>query len=231
MNKFLFYILLILIFLGLSKGLSIGRKDDTLYVEEEKKLSTLFEGRPLSIILIDHYETGMIIKTYYHKYKLVYDYKAPQVITVKTSKQFTQDNLDHIGLSLFRRTHHGNESFLPSIPGSLYLGNQAYGHWNYNRKRKEKYWVFHRTYQNLTKIFGWGNFVANYDFYKNMLLAFEEKRVFYGTNHEFGTKGKITQKNFPEFFHKKDGHNITLKDFFRKILKRQSKRISYERNI
>jgi hypothetical protein len=74
LNKIVIYILLLLVYLGLSKSLSPSEYGVN-YVHNTESLSKLIGAGPVSVILTDIHSTGFIIKTYYHKYKVVYGFQ------------------------------------------------------------------------------------------------------------------------------------------------------------
>ena len=56
------------------------------------------------------------------------------------------------------------------------------------------------------------------------LRRIKEKKAFFGFNDEFGIKGSITKKSFPNYFSKlEDTKNINYKEFFNDYLKKNFK--------
>lgn len=233
MNKISLYVLLILIFLGLSKSFSPSEQR-TPYLANEQVYSDFFFGAPLSIILVDSFKTGFLIKTYFHRYKIVHGFKIPEEIVVRTSKKFWDKNLPNKGLSLFRRKEvlfeepgkkeakqkyvseleQGHEeSTVPMPPGILYVGDHAYGRWRLIDSG-EKVWTFHRAYRHFPKIFKWGGFRPTQDFQKTAEVYTTQDRPFYGLNNEFGTNGEITKEEFKDTLNT-DEHKI---EFIKHIL-------------
>jgi hypothetical protein len=198
MNKISFYILLIIIFLGLSKSFAPS-EINTDYVFSEKALPGLFQGEPISIILIDSFQTGFLIKTYYHKYRVIgADAIKNQVydtIIVRTSQDFWKKNIPNLGMSLFSRDLNNRVSTTPLPPGSIFIGNPSYGGWE--MIDDQKVWIFYKSYaSNTTHIFSWGDFIPSHDFYQRMKVFADQNRPFYGMNNEFGTNGSITKLYF-----------------------------------
>lgn len=211
MNKISLYVLLILIFLGLSKSFSPSEKK-TLYVANEQVFSDTFPGSPVSVILMDSFRTGFLIKTYFQKYKIVHGFRIPREIVVRTSKEFWEENLKNEGMSLFRRKDISyynkkskkknkytseldpleNESSIPMPPGFLYLDDRAFGRWRL-KNSGEKVWTFHRAYRHFPKMFGWGTFRPSHTFYEKAQIFLTGERAFYGLNNEFGPEGQITK--------------------------------------
>lgn len=196
MNRFSLYVFLILIFLGLSKSFSPSEQRTT-YIESEKVFSSYFNGAPLSLILLDSFQNGFLIKTYYQRYKIVHGFKAPDEIIVRTSGKFWEKGLPFRGMSLFRRFENSlKEEVIPMPPGTLYIGNPSYGHWEFNSSGT-KFWRFHRAYRQFPTLFAWGDFIPSFEFFKQIQIFFINERPFYGINGEFGSKGHITKLNVP----------------------------------
>lgn len=191
MSKITIYILLILIFLGLSRGFS-NKEHKLHYIKNERVYANFFYEGPLSVILVASFNKGTFIKTYYHQYKVIYAFKQPDLITVKTSRAFWEKNAKNLGLSLFRVTEEGDQSEIPMPPGALFLGDLAYGSWKHSDSG-EKVWRFHIPYADFDKLLGWGNFRPSFEFYKVMNSHLEQNKVFKGLNGEFGTGGKVSK--------------------------------------
>jgi hypothetical protein len=212
------YIVLVLVFLGLSKSFNISSKG-TEYLYNENGYSGFFPGSPLSVILAERFETGFLIKTYYHRYLLIEGVNTPKYVTVRTSPNHYNAYEKYVGLSVFRRTDRSfEEDKTPLPPGSLYLGNPAYGSWKRNRKTGDKKWEFHRAYKNYVLYFAWGDFRPDYEFFQKLQESVKFEKPFYGVNEEFGSKGEISLK----FFNK---HNLNavkdredIKALFNKLL-------------
>jgi len=216
MNKISLYVLLILVYLGISKSFSPSEKK-TPYLVNEKVFTNYFKGDPLSVILVDSFSTGLMIKTYHHKYKLVYAFTLPEEIIIRTSREFWQANLNNHGNSLFRRNERANiNSTIPMPPGSLYIGNPAYGTWE-PTDYGSKVWTFHRAYQNFPKIFGWDEFRPNLDFYQRMKIYQSNEKPYYGPNNEFGTHGLIRRER-KDYKRKKKINLPTLKSTIQKYI-------------
>ncbi|MCO4792428.1 MAG: hypothetical protein KC493_01855 [Bacteriovoracaceae bacterium] len=217
MNKISLYVLLILIYLGLSKSFSPSEQRIP-YIINEKVYANFFRGTPLSVMLIDSFQTGFLIKTYFQKYKVFHGFKSPEIVTVRTSPEFWNRNLKNLGLSLFRRYDGpNNTSTTPLPPGSLYIGNLAFGSWHYKNSGK-KVWRFHRAYRHFPKIFAWREFNPSFEFFERMKIHIQHQQPFYGLENEFGEKGSVTSLTFnnsndktPEGRNKLSKH---LKKFF-----------------
>ncbi len=218
MDKVALYLLFLLIYVGLAKSLSINERG-IISISDKQEIAKLIQDSPMSIILINMHTTGFLVKSYYHKYSIVYGYKPAEKIIMKVSPAYYKTNKDFIGLSLLRRFSTGEVEFLPLPPGSLFLGNQAYGTWN-RQSSKEKTWRFHRAYRHLYRYLGWGNFRPSYKFFQELSSARKANSPFWGLNGEFGPNGELTQKIFPHYFQKKIQPSfLSFKSFLKQFSK------------
>ena len=85
MNKIIVYCILLLFYLGLSKSLSPSEFGIN-YINSDSLLSQIVPGKPVSVILTDIHSTGFLIKTFYHKYKIVYGFQSYEELIVRTSR-------------------------------------------------------------------------------------------------------------------------------------------------
>ena len=194
MNKISLYILLILVFLGLSKSFSPNHKN-IKFLKNKNSFSTLEDEAPISLILIESFTRGTFIKSYLQKYKLIHGFKPKEtkIITFRTTKDFWLKSKKLLGMSLFRRENKltpGNN--LPMPPGTLFIGDLAYGNWQKSQKG-EKVWVFRRSYSHFPDLLGWGNFKPSKKFYLKTLENKQKMKIFYGENNEF--KKTISSSN------------------------------------
>ncbi len=186
MNKISLYILLILVFLGLSKSFSPKHKN-IKFLKDKNSFSTLEDEAPISLILIENFTRGTFIKSYLQKYKLIHGFKPKEtkIITFQTTKDFWLKSKTLLGMSLFRRENKltpGNN--LPMPPGTLFIGDLAYGNWQKSQK-EEKVWIFRRSYSHFPDLLGWGNFKPSKKFHLKILESKQKMKIFYGENNEF----------------------------------------------
>jgi len=174
-------------------------------VQNRQVFSGLFQGAPLSLILVDAFQAGFLIKTYYLKFNVVHGFKQTETIVVRTNKKFFKENKGNIGMSLFRRYERdAKESTTPLPPGSIYVGDPAFGGWRYVNSGERK-WHFHRVYRHFKRQFFWGDYQPNYEFYQKLKIHMESERPFFGLNNEFGTDGKLTNYLYKESPFRKKG--------------------------
>ncbi len=218
MNKISLYILLILIFLGLSKSFSPS-EHQTPYLANERVFPHFFGGAPITVILVDSIESGLLIKTYFQRLKIVHGFSQPEYITIRTSQSFWRKNLENIGMSLFRRKEiDGLGDTTPAPPGSLFLGDPSYGTWAFEASGNQ-IWQFHRAYRNFPQLLNWQSFTPTYEFYEQLQIHLQNNQSYYGPNKEFGKDGKVTSQVFSNT---RDSYraemNISFLEYIRKKL-------------
>lgn len=216
MYKFFLYCMLVVLYLGLAKTLSPSELGIS-YLQNEKAFSKLSDKPHVTFILIDTHVTGFLIKSYYQKYRVISGYEEVEDLIVRSSKEFAQNNLNNIGLSIYRKVN-GEEFFLPLPPGSSYINNPEYGDWKKLANGKRE-WRFNKSYKNFPRYLGWGEFRPDDDFFQNLLLNVRLNQPYYGEAKEFGPEGALTQKAFPHFFSEERRKKIELKtlliDYFK----------------
>lgn len=218
-NKVILYVLLIFLYLGLSKSLSPSELGIS-YVNNQDSLAQLVRGAPLSVILVDTHSTGFIIKTYYHKYRVIYGFQTYEELIVRISRSFMTEHKENIGLSIMRRDSNSNDDFTILPPGSVFIGDKSFGTWEYNKASKKKNWKFHRAYRYLPRYLGIEKFAITEKFYERVLLAQKESKPFFGFNDEFGIEGALTKESFPSYFNKKNRSNTDLKEYLKNYFKK-----------
>ncbi|MCT4642043.1 MAG: hypothetical protein N4A33_07055 [Bacteriovoracaceae bacterium] len=216
-NKFILYIFLILIYLGLSKAISpTGNKIN--YILNDESLNNIFKSSPISVILIDAHSTGFIIKTHYHKYRVVTGYTGFKEVIVRVSNSFRKKHIDNIGSSIYRKDRNGTPSFSSSIPGAIFIGDKTFGKW-IKSKNNTKKWKFYRVYKHLVDILGWESFQPDYTTFQEVSVNINKKKSYFGAKNEFGTQGYITKKSFPRYFKRKSPFSFDVHSFFKGYFK------------
>lgn len=218
MNRVAIYILLVIFYLGLAKSFS-PTEFGVSYISAKEDLSLLTNDAPVTIILVDMHSTGFMIKTHYHKYRIVYAYRGSDEIVVRASKKFTAENKSNIGMSIFRRNGRDMvDNYTPLPPGSIFVGDTAFGRWK-NSNSGVKYWRFYKPYRFLKRLLRWGDFAPNVEFYNKVKAHIGQNKPFYGLDNEFGTNGEFTKQQFPEFFDKTRIKNVSIKKLMLDYLK------------
>lgn len=203
-----------LMYLGLSKSFSPSEFGIS-YILNEKSLAELVKGAPVTAILVDMHSTGFLIKTYYHKYKIIYGFQSVDEIIVRTSSGFAQANKNNIGMSIFRRYDDDlSEEHTPLPPGSLFVGNKNFGEW-VSSPSGDKVWRFYYAYKKTIPVFlGIKNFDYTYDMYQKVQVYRNQRKAYYGEKDQFGTKGSLTPKMYPRYYARQKPQQIDFKKFF-----------------
>lgn len=216
-NKIIIFISLIIVYLGLSKALS-PTGSNIKYVFNTESLREIVQEKPISLILIDTHSTGFAIKTHYHKYRVVYGFKSYQEIIVKVSSAFIDKHANNLGSSIFRRNQIGEESFIPLIPGAVFLGDKTFGRW-IKKSEEIRLWKFYRVYRHLKDFLGWQNYTPSYKDYQQIQIALNQKTQYLGSQNQFGTNGSITKKSFINYFKRQRPQKIKFKSFLKEYFK------------
>lgn len=211
MNRFIIYGILLLVYLGLTKSFSPGEYGIS-YVNSNEGISELVNGTPLSVILADIHTTGFLIKTYYHKYKIVYGYQSYEELIVRTSPLFSNQQKKFLGMSVFRRSRDNQFiSFVPMPPGSIFIDDKNLGRW-VKHPSGQKVWSFFRPYRNIPRYLGWNNFLPSKAVLNEIKTHEETGKPFFGEKKEFGLEGFITKDSFPDFFKRKNKNQFSPKE-------------------
>ena len=190
MNKIFSIIFLVLLYLSIWP---VKSQKNTFYVAHQGHFSNMFHDendRPIDVILKDTFQTGFLIKTYYMKFKVIYGFRDPEDITVRTSKHFFFANDPNREMSVFRRSERKDspDGFVPLPPGALFIGDPAYGYWE-TEESGESRWRFLRGHKKFPEYLNWGDFRPTRNFSQILETHKNEGKAFYGINNEFGTEG------------------------------------------
>ena len=218
MNRFLIYLLIIFTYLGISKSF-YPNKQVTISVPSKYAISNIFKNSPLSIILIDMDEVGLIMKTYLMKYLLISGYQEPITVTIKTNKKFWEESKKYIGMSIFRRTEKtGENSTTPMPPGFHFIGDSSYGQWKINRKTGRKEWFFYRSFSKFKKHFHYGSYRPTHAMIKQARKSLKKDIPYFGINQEFGLNGSLTRENLSTKIFNKKNNKVNYKKHFSRFL-------------
>lgn len=216
MNRLSLFILLVLVYLGLSKSFAPSERS-TPYLVNEQVFSSFFQGAPLSVILTDRLQTGFLIKTYFLQLRVVQGFKLPETILVRTSYDFWQKNQNNLGMSLFRRDEKDGQSSAVAQPaGAIFLADPSYGYWEL-ASSGEREWHFHNAYKYFPEYLGWGEYKPTETFSKELKLHLANAETYYGDKKQFGTDGTVTANIFQKRIYKIIDTDVDFKRHLKKF--------------
>jgi len=187
-RKISYYLILIFIFLGLSRSFDPLEKD-VRFLPNEKILPAIFPNSPLSLILVDSFYTGMFVKTYYLKFYAFQGFQRPEIQVLRTSKSVWRSMNEFQGMAVLQRgDHNSGEYMTPAPPGSIFVGDPTFGTWVKDESEQEV-WEFHNAYKHFPEAFGWNKWKPNRIFHKKLIGNLYENIPFHGLNREFGPGG------------------------------------------
>lgn len=218
MNRISLFILLVLVYLGLSKSFAPSERN-TPYLVNDQVFASFFTGAPLSVVLTDRLQTGFLIKTHFLELRLVQGFKLPETILVRTSHDFWKKNAGNIGMSLFRRDEkEGRTNTIPQPPGAIFLGDPSYGHWE-QVSSGQKEWHFYNAYKYFPEYLAWGDYRPTEEFWRNLKLHLSNEETYYGDNKEFGTDGKVTSVALPQETKVKNISDVDFRTHMKKFFR------------
>ena len=222
MNRFLIYLLIVFTYLGISKSF-YPNKQVTISISDKHAISSIFRTAPLSIILTDMDEVGLIMKTYLMKYLLISGYQEPIFVTIKTNKKFWEESKNYIGMSIFRRKENSKEeSIIPMPPGFHFIGDSSYGYWKINKTSNEKEWVFYRSSEKIKKLLHYGSYKPTHRMIKQARKSLKDEKPYLGLNNDFGHNGRITRANLPAKIFKDKSLKVDYKEHFLRFFNHSS---------
>lgn len=218
MNRLSLFILLVLVYLGLSKSFAPSERS-TPYLVNEQVFSSFFQGAPLSVILTDRLQTGFLIKTYFLQLRLVQGFKLPETLLIRTSYSFWEKNKENLGMSLFRRDEkNGASSVIVQPPGAIFLGDPSYGYWEL-APSGDREWHFYNAYKYFPDYLGWGDYRPTEAFTKELRLHLANSESYYGNPKQFGTNGLVTSKVFKARVYKIIDTDVDFQEHLRKFFR------------
>ena len=189
MNKLVMHIFLILVYVGFSKSFS-PTETDSIFIKNDKVFTSIFPKKPIAVILVKQFESGIFIKTYSQVYKIYDGGHQVKNKIVRVSKEFYLANQQNLGMAIYQHSDFFPPIVLPLPPGSMFIDDSTYGEWV--KHEHQHRWVFKRNFQNLIKDFGLENFSLSKQFFLTMREHIKIKVPFYGLYNEFGTNGTHT---------------------------------------
>jgi hypothetical protein len=149
-----------------------------------------------SINLEDMDETGTFFKSYYHKYRIVQGERAFTTDWMKVPEDYYQKNENFLGMTLLSKKE-GQYSTSVGPPGYNYVGDEQYGKWQRDSSGNS-FWEFYGKYALLSHLLGGSRvYRTDYNTYRDY---HRQGRPYYGRNKQYGTSGRLTKSQKPNFY-------------------------------
>ena len=163
----------------------------------EQMQRSLASAPDYMIILEDMREEGDYFPEYYHRYKITQGEKQIETNWVEVPESVYRKYEAFLGMALVAKSDKGVNG-TPHPAGYHYVGNPQYGHWGGGGGNS--FWVFYGQYAMMSHMLGWGGRSVYRNDYDNYRTHRTQRRPYFGSKKEFGTKGSITKQQRPSFF-------------------------------
>jgi hypothetical protein len=156
----------------------------------------LRDAPSFSIILEDMDDKGTFVKSYHHKYRVVQDEQAWTTDWMKVPKDYYRRNENFLGMTLLSKKK-GEYDSTVGPPGYNYVGNEQYGKWKKDSSGNS-FWEFYGKYALISSLMGGGPmYRRDYRSYRDY---HGQGRPYYGRNNQYGTNGRFTKSQKPNFY-------------------------------
>jgi len=149
-----------------------------------------------SIILEDMDEKGTFFKSYYQKYRIVQGERAWITDWIEVPKDYYQRNENFLGMTLLSKKE-GQYNTSVGPPGYNYVGDKQYGKWERDSSGNS-FWAFYGQYALISHLLGGSRiYRTDYNTYRDYR---RQGRPYYGQNKQYGTSGRLTKSQKPNFY-------------------------------
>ena len=220
MNKISLFLFTVLLFLGASRGLNPYGKEE-FFLTGPRSFRNLYPEGPVEILLVDSFYMGVVFKTYFHKYRIVYGYQKHKEVVARIPKSYWTKYRPYFGMSIFRRPELFAPEFTPMPPGMVFIGDPTFGRWVKQRKGRKgkRVWQFNQLGRAFPKTLGWGDFAPTLNFYETAKIYQSKKQPFFGKNQEFGLEGSVSVASFGSLVDEEPTKPFELVTYFLKGFK------------
>ncbi len=171
---------------------------------------TLAPAPDYTIILEDMQEEGAVFTKYYHKYHVLQGERQVRTDWVEVTEDVYRKYEPFLGMALVSKSEAEGMSSAPHPPGYHHVGNPTYGHWGGGG-----FWVWYGQYSMMRTLLGGGmgrNIYRNdYDDYRTNRRS---GRPYYGKDRDYGTNGKLTKQQRPNFYKRRQANLQRKKSSF-----------------
>jgi hypothetical protein len=162
----------------------------------EEMQNTLASAPEYTIILEDMQEEGAVFTKYYHKYRVLQGERDLKTDWVEVSESIFQKYEPFLGMALVSKSEADGVNSSPHPPGYHHVGNSHYGYWGGGG-----FWQWYGQYAMMSHMLGGGMgrrvYRNEYDDYRSNRSS---GRPYYGQNRDYGTNGKLTKQQRPNFY-------------------------------
>ncbi len=149
-----------------------------------------------SVILEDMDAKGTFFKSYYQKYRIVGETQAWTTGWMKVPKDYYQRNENFLGMTLLSKKK-GQYNTAVGPAGYNYVGNERYGQWQ-RGSGGNSFWEFYGKYALISHMLGGSRiYRTDYNTYRDYR---RQGRPYYGRNKQYGTSGRLTKVQKPNFY-------------------------------
>ena len=174
-----------------------------------------------SIILEDMDEKGTFFTSYYQKYRVVQGERTGTTDWMEVPKDYYQKNANFLGMTLLSKKE-GKYDTEVGPPGYNYVGDEKYGKWQRDSSGNS-FWEFYGKYALISHLMGGSRIYRNdYTTYRNYR---GQGRPYYGSNKQYGTNGRVTRSQKPNFYSRRATRASASKASFGQRVKQRTGRV------
>jgi hypothetical protein len=184
-----------------------------------KRLKASLKDAPSYSILLEDMKTdGNFVKTFFHKYRVIQEGSSESegglTDWMEVPEKYYKDNEAFLGMTLASKIE-GQESSYVSPPGYGYVGNARYGRWR-DDGRGSSFWEFYGKYALFSHLVGgWYRPIYRHD-YNGYSRYRKRNHIYYGTNSQYGTSGRVAKNAKPSFFNRRAAKTKVASSSFNK---------------
>ena len=176
--------------------------DDFKVSPVDQMIKTMDKEPVFTIILHDMDVEGSFSKSYKHQYKVITEKDSvPQEKLTEwyeVGEKFFTLHENNMGMEIAAKTPDGKLLKEAAPPGySNYVGNTQYGSWKKNNDGTS-FWEFYGKYALISHLLGGSRvYRTDYNTYRDYG---RQGRPYYGRNKQYGTSGRLTKSQKPNFY-------------------------------
>jgi hypothetical protein len=174
-----------------------------------------------SVIFEDMDEKGTFFKSYYQKYRVVQGERTGTTDWMEVPEDYYKRNENFLGMTLLSKKE-GQYDTSVGPPGYNYVGDEKYGKWQRDSSGNS-FWEFYGKYALISHLLGGSRVYRNdYATYRNHQ---SQGRPYYGQNKQYGTNGRVTKSQKPNFYSRRAAKVSASKTSFSQKMKQRTGRV------